>query len=56
MSTDALLDGFTINGNAAKDMWDHLGMPHWCSFTDCIEYDDWKQLDLQGGLEHFILD
>ena len=42
MRTDALLvDGFTINGNAAKDMWDYLGTrhtPHWCSFTDCVEY------------------
>ena len=38
MRTDALLDRFTINGNAAKDMWDHLGTPRRCSFTDCVEY------------------
>jgi hypothetical protein len=38
MRTDALLDGFTINGNAAKDMWDHLSTPRRYSFTDCVDY------------------
>jgi len=38
MRMDALLDGFTINGNATKDMWDHFGTPCQCSFTDCVEY------------------
>jgi len=38
MKTNALLDGFTINENTAKDMWDHLGMPCRYSFTDCVEY------------------
>ena len=38
MRTDALLDGFTINRNAAKDVWDHLGTPRRCSFTNGVEY------------------
>ena len=40
MRTDALLMGSQLhNGNATRNMWDHLGTPRRCSkFTDCVEY------------------
>ena len=38
MRTDALLNGFTINRNVAKNMWNHLDTPRRCSCTDCVEY------------------